>query len=283
MELKDKIQMLRERREGVHMAHVYYGDPNEEFSISLIKTLAENGADIIEFGIPFSDPISDGTTFQAACERALNAGITPEKCIRGVERLRGEGLETPIVVTTYFNIPYIMGFEKFLDKIAAAKAQAILIPDLPVEEAKPFMKIIEKRKMHLILQVAPTTSQERCKKILAEASAFIYLIGLEGVTGSRIRGLKATLKLIKTVKEITDKPLLVGFGVSKREHVETMVSGGADGVVVGSAYARIYAENLENPFQKLPKIAKLATEIKTGCMNGYKKGSSENYSSFSSD
>lgn len=272
MKLEEKIRMLRDRGEGVHMAHVYFGDPKEDFSISLIKTLAENGADIIEFGIPFSDPIADGAAFQAACERALKAGITPEKCIKGIERLRSEGLETPIVVTTYFNIPYTMGFEKFLDKIADAGAQAILIPDLPVDEAKPFMNLLEKRKMHLILQIAPTTSQERIKKILAEASGFIYLIGLEGVTGSRIRRLKSTLKITKIVKEITDKPLLVGFGVSKREHAETLVSGGADGVVVGSAYARIYAENLENPFQKLPEIAKLATEIKTGCMNGYKKG-----------
>lgn len=275
MELEDKIRVLREYREGVHMAHVYYGDPNEDFSINLIKTLAENGADIIEFGIPFSDPIADGATFQAACERALNAGITPEKCIKGIERLRSNGLEEPIVVTTYFNIPYIMGFERFLDKIAAARAQAVLVPDLPVEESKPFMGMAEKRKIHLILQVTPTTSPERLRKILAEASCLIYLIGLEGVTGSRIRGLKTTLKLVRKVKETTDKTILVGFGVSKREHAETLVSSGADGVVVGSAYTRIYAENLENPFQKLPEIAKLANEIKSGCINGYRNRSSE--------
>ncbi|MCS7115350.1 MAG: tryptophan synthase subunit alpha [Nitrososphaerota archaeon] len=275
MELEDKIQILRERREGAHMAHVYYGDPNEIFSISLIKTLAENGADIIEFGIPFSDPIADGATFQAACERALNAGVTPEKCIKGIERLRSEGLKTPIVVTTYFNIPYTMGIEKFLDKIAVAGAHAILVPDLPLEEAKPFMDMAEKRKIHVILQVAPTTSPERRRKILAETSCFTYLIGLEGVTGSRIKGLKAALKLIRNVKETTDKPLLVGFGVSKREHAETLVYGGADGVVVGSAYAKIYAENLENPFQRLPEIAKLAKEIKNGCISGYRKRSTE--------
>lgn len=273
MELEDKIQILKKRVEGVHMAHVYYGDPNEDFSISLIKTLAENGADIIEFGIPFSDPIADGATFQAACERALKAGVTPEKCIKGIERLRFEGLDAPIVVTTYFNIPYTMGFEKFLDKIAVAGAQAVLIPDLPFEEAKPFIEMVKKRKMHLILQVAPTTSPERCKKILAEASGFIYLIGLEGVTGSKMRSLKTTIKLIRKIKETVNKPLIAGFGVSKREHAETLVSAGADGVVVGSAYARIYAENLENPLQKLPKIAKLANEIKNGCISGYRKRS----------
>ena len=269
MDIESKFQDLKRRGEGAHMAHVYYGDPHEEFSLRLIKTLAENGADIIEFGIPFSDPIADGATFQAACERALKAGITPAKCIEGIKRLRSEGLETPIVVTTYFNIPYVMGFERFLDRIAAAGAQAVLIPDLPVEEAEPFMGIAKKHRLHMILQVTPTTSPERLKRIAAEASGFIYLIGLEGVTGLKLKSWKAAFQLIRRVKEKTDKPVLVGFGVSKGEHAEALVAAGADGVVVGSAYARIYAENLENPFKKLPEIAKLVQEIKFGCTLGY--------------
>jgi tryptophan synthase alpha chain len=269
MDLEEKFQELRRRKEGIHMAHVYYGDPSEEFSIKLMETLAENGADIIEFGIPFSDPIADGATFQAACERALKAGVTPAKCLGGIKLLRSRGLEAPIVVTTYFNIPYIMGFEKFLNRVRVAGAQAVLIPDLPVEEAEPFMKMAGERKLHMILQVTPTTSPERLKRIVAEASGFIYLIGLEGVTGSKLKSQKATFKLIGRVKENTDKPILVGFGVSKGEHAKALVVAGADGVVVGSAYARIYAENLEDPFKKLPEIAKLAREIKLGCIRGY--------------
>lgn len=269
MDLEEKFQELKRRREGFHMAHVYYGDPSEDFSIKLMETLAENGADIIEFGIPFSDPIADGATFQAACERALNAGVTPAKCIEGIKRLRSGGLEASIVVTTYFNIPYVMGFERFLDRVMAAGAQAVLIPDLPVEEAEPFMEMAGKRKLHMIFQATPTTSAERLKRIVAEASGFIYLIGLEGVTGSKLRSQKAAFKLIRKVKEKTDKPVLVGFGVSKGEHAEALVAAGAEGVVVGSAYARIYAESLEDPFKKLPEIAKLAQEIKLGCTHGY--------------
>lgn len=114
--LEIKIQELRERREGAHIAHIYYGDPCEEFSMKLVEVLVSNGADIIEFGMPFSDPIADGPVFQAACERTLNAGITPAKYIDAIRKLRDNGLEAPIIVTTYFNIPYIMGFEKFLEK-----------------------------------------------------------------------------------------------------------------------------------------------------------------------
>ena len=270
MDLEEKFQELKKRKEGAHMAHVYYGDPNEDFSVKLIETLAENGADIVEFGIPFSDPIADGATFQAACERALKAGVTPVKCIEGIKRLRAEGLNMPIIVTTYFNIPYVMGFEKFLNKIKGAGVQGILIPDLPVEEAKPLMGIVRKKRLHLILQVAPTTSQERLKELLKSSSGFVYLIGLEGVTGSKLKSPESALKLIKAVREKTSIPIMVGFGISKGEHAEAIVSAGADGVVVGSAYARIYSKNLKDPFKKLPEIAKLAREIKLGCIKAYR-------------
>ncbi|MEM2911909.1 MAG: tryptophan synthase subunit alpha [Candidatus Bathyarchaeia archaeon] len=270
MDLEEKFQELKRRREGAHMAHVYYGDPNEEFSIKLIETLAENGADIIEFGIPFSDPVADGAVFQASCERALKGGITPAKCIEGIRRLRTSGLKVPLVVTTYFNIPYVMGLENFMEKVRDADAQAVLIPDLPLEEAEPLMRLADKAELPLILQVAPTTSKERLKKILENASGFVYLIGVEGVTGAKLENPHYTLKLIKTVKEKTNIPVMVGFGVSKREHAEAIVTAGADGVVVGSAYARIYADNLENSFKTLPKIAELAREIKLGCINGYR-------------
>jgi len=268
---EEKFSELRDRREGAHMAHVYYGDPCEEFSIKLIETLVENGADIIEFGIPFSDPIADGPIFQAACERALNAGITPEKCMEGIKKLRNNGVDAPIVVTTYFNIPYVMGFESFLDKIKDAGAQGVLIPDLPFEEAKPYIQLASKKGLHLILQVASTTSQRRLHEILRAASGLIYLISLEGVTGSRLKKMGTAFELIKIVKSRTSVPLMVGFGISRREHAEIMVAAGADGVVVGSAYAKVYVKEVDNPFKALPKIAELVREIKIGCINGYRK------------
>lgn len=271
MRFEELFNALRIRREGAHMAHVYYGDPCEKFSIKLIETLADAGADIIEFGIPFSDPIADGVIFQAACERALKVGVTPVKCLEGVRKLRSRGLEVPIILTAYFNIPYNMGLEIFLDKAKEVGVQGILIPDLPVDEAKPLIKMTGKRRLHLILQVAPTTSKKRLKQILSRASGFIYLIGLEGVTGSRIRSQKTTVKLIEKVKVNTTTPIMVGFGISKREHAEVMVAAGASGVAVGSAYAKIYSKSLKDPFQTLPEIAQLAKEIKNGCISGFQK------------
>jgi tryptophan synthase alpha chain len=269
--LEEKFNELRDRREGAHMAHIYYGDPCEDFSVKLTETLVKNGADIIEFGIPFSDPIADGPIFQAACERALNAGINPEKCIEGIKKLRNNGVAAPIIVTTYFNIPYVMGFESFLERIRNAGVQGVLIPDLPFEEAKPYIQMASEKGLHLILQVAPTTSQQRLHEILRAASGLIYLISLEGVTGSRLKKMNNAFKLIKIVKSCTSVPLMVGFGISRREHAEMMVAAGADGVVVGSAYAKIYVKKMDNPFEALPKIAELAREIKIGCINGYRK------------
>ena len=130
MNLEEKFQELKNKGEGAHMPHVYYGDPNEDFSFKLLETLTKNGADIIEFGIPFSDPTADGPTFQAACERALENGTTPTKCIQGIKKLRASGIENPIVVTTYYNIPYVVGVGKFLSKIKTAGAQAIIVPNV---------------------------------------------------------------------------------------------------------------------------------------------------------
>lgn len=271
MNLEEKFRELKDRREGAHMPHVYYGDPNEEFSLKLIKNLVENGADLMEFGIPFSDPTADGPTFQAACERALKNSITPAKCIQGMKKLRSNGLEIPLIVTTYYNIPYVAGIGAFLSEIKKAGAQAILVPDLPVEEAGILLDEGKKRGVNIILQVTSTTNEDRLKKIVDIASGFLYVINVEGVTGARESLATSTLKLVNRVRRHTDVPLLAGFGISKREHAAAVVSAGADGAVAGSAYAKIYEKNLKKPEETLPEIARLANQIKRGCIEGYRR------------
>ncbi len=271
MDLEKKFRELRERREGAHMPHVYYGDPNEEFSLKLIRRLVENGADLLEFGIPFSDPTADGPTFQAACERALKKRITPAKCIQGIKELRRSGIDIPLVVTTYYNIPYAVGIGAFLSEIRKAGAQAIIVPDLPIEESDVLLAEGKKWGVHVILQVAPTTTEDRLKKIADVASGFLYVMGVEGVTGARESIADSTLKLVSRVRRHTDVPALAGFGISKREHASAVVSAGADGAIVGSAYAKIYEKNLKEPEETLHKIGRLATEIKQGCIEGYRQ------------
>jgi tryptophan synthase alpha chain len=269
MNLEDKFKELQNKGEGAHMPHVYYGDPHEEFSLRLIETLVENGADILEFGIPFSDPTADGPTFQAVCERALENGITPTRCIEGIKKVRERGIENPIVVTTYYNIPYVTGVGNFLNKIKEAGAQAIIVPNVPVEEADELLAEGTKSSIHPIFQIAPTTTEDRLKKIVDIASGFLYVIGVEGVTGVRESLGDYTLKLVKRVRKHTDMPLLAGFGISTRKQASAVVAAGADGAIVGSAYARVYEKNLEKPEETLPEIARLVGQIKQGCIEGY--------------
>ncbi|MCW4022351.1 MAG: tryptophan synthase subunit alpha [archaeon] len=271
MRLENKFKELKNKGEGAHMPHVYYGDPHEEFSLKLLETLVRNGADILEFGIPFSDPTADGPTFQAVCERALQKGMTPNKCIEGIKKIRAKGIENPIVVTTYYNIPYVMGVGNFLKKIKDAGAQAIIVPNVPVEEADILIVEGKKNGIHPIFQVAPTTTEERLKKIADIASGFLYVIGVEGVTGVRERIGDSTFKLVERVRKHTDMPLLAGFGISTKEQAANVVAAGADGAIAGSAYAKVYEKSLEKPEETLSEITELVTQIKQGCIEGYRQ------------
>ena len=264
MDLEETLLTLRNRGEGAFMPHVYYGDPNPLFSRQLIKTLAENGADLVEFGIPFSDPTADGPTFQAACERALGNGITPPKCIQGIRLLRETGLTIPLIVTTYYNIPYAMGIGRFFEEIKSAGAQGVIVPNLPFEEAEDMLEEGKKRGIHVILQVAPTTTEERLKRITDTASGFLYVMNVEGVTGARDSVSGSTLKLIKRVRRHTEIPLMAGFGISIGEQAETLMAAGADGVIAGSIFAKIYERSIGKPETALEAIAKLVTQIKKG-------------------
>jgi tryptophan synthase alpha chain len=271
MEIDQKFLELKEKGEGAYMPHIYYGDPNEEFSLELVKTLVSNGADLIEFGIPFSDPIADGTTFIEACERALKTRMTPIQRIEGVRKLRRIGVEVPIVLTTYYNIPYTIGLQIFAKQVKEAGVQGLIIPDLPVEEATEFLEATKEFDLKMIFLVAPTTDDARLRKIVEIASGFLYVINVEGVTGTRESVVQSTLDLIKRVRDCTDLPLMAGFGISRKEHALAMLSAGVDGIITGSAITEIYSKNLHSPEMSLPDIAKFAGEMKQACVEGYNR------------
>lgn len=270
MQIEAKFEELNERGVGAYMPHIYYGDPSEEFSQKAVEVLAENGADLLEFGIPFSDPTADGPTFQNACERALEGGITPKKCIRGIEKLREDGLEIPIVVTAYYNIPYVFGVEAFLNEISEAGAQGVIVPNVPAEESSSLVKAGEKAEVDVILQVTPNTSKERVKDIVKISTGFLYIVNFEGVTGVRGDVTGSTKNLIKMVREYSEIPLMAGFGISRVEQAKELVLSGADGVITGSALGRIYESNLKNPEEALPEIGEFASKMKQGCVEGYR-------------
>ncbi|MBS3815877.1 MAG: tryptophan synthase subunit alpha [Hadesarchaea archaeon] len=269
MKINEKFEELSNKKEGAYIPHIYYGDPSRDFSIKLVQELVESGADLIELGIPFSDPTADGPTFQAACERALENNVTPKDCIEGIKTLRENGVDIPIIVTTYYNIPYVWGIKSFLKDIKEAGAQGIIIPNLPVDEADEVLKASEETDISPIFLATPTTTEDRLKKIMKTTSGFLYIVNVEGVTGAREKIPKSTLKLIQKTKNQTEIPLVAGFGISSKEHAKSIISAGADGIITGSAIGKIYEKKLSNPEETLPDISRFAKELKKGCIEGY--------------
>jgi len=264
------LEKTFEKNRAVCMAHVYYGDPSEGFSVKEIKALCESGVDIVEFGIPFSDPTADGLVFQRACERALKAGMTPEKAIKGIRKLRRAGIKQPIVVTSYYNIIFQIGIEEFVKKIKRAGANALIVPDLPLEESSSLLGEGKKQGIKIILLVAPTTQKKRLKKILKQAQGFVYLVSVTGVTGSRESMQTKTLERINQIKKHSKIPILVGFGISKPQHAKAVIEAGANGVIIGSAIGRIYEKMLGSPEKSLAEIRKFAMKIKKSCRESVK-------------
>ena len=239
----EKFYELKNNKKLALMPFIMAGDPNIEITSKILLKLQENGADLIELGIPYSDPLADGPIIQLSASRALKAGTTPIKVITLLESLKGK-LNIPIILFTYLNPLLSYGFEKFCEMASNAGVSGLIIPDLPLEEAYKFSKIVSIHSMDLILLVAPTTPFERMKKISNQTKGFTYLVSVTGVTGERNKMENRVENLIAKLKEITATPIAVGFGISTPEHVNKVREWGADGVIIGSAFVkRISASN----------------------------------------
>ena len=218
------------------------GFPGVGETEAMFDAMVEGGADIVEVEIPFSDPLADGTTVQRVAFEALANGTTPAGCIDFVRRMRARHPETPIVFMTYLNPVLAYGLERFATDSAAAGADAVILVDLPPEEAAPAKAAFERAGLDLIFLVAPTSTQERIELICSRASGFVYCVSVTGVTGARTE-LPADLgAFLRRVRSCTNLPLAVGFGISRREHIEAL-SGLVDGVVVGSALLNVAGES----------------------------------------
>jgi len=253
----ERFEMLRERGEGALVGYLTLGDPTPEASEALARTLAEE-VDVLELGIPFSDPIADGRTIQGATDRALRAGTTPEHCFRIAEALR-EAADTPLVFMTYYNIVLQYGEERFVERCSSTGVDGLLVTDLPVEEAEHLRRVCRRHGVDMIFLIAPTTTEERVRRIVRKASGFLYLVSLLGTTGARDRLSELTLEKTRWARRFTRMPLAVGFGISKPEHVRAVLSAGADGVVVGSAFVRLVERY---GAEAAPHLARLARELK---------------------
>ncbi len=255
-----KFEELGSKGEGALISFVTAGDPNPELTPRIVQALAKY-ADIVELGIPFSDPIADGPTIQGATDRALKAGTTPESVRKIIRQIRRTS-DVPLVVLTYYNIVFKRGVDKFLRDFTAAGMDGIIIPDLPVEEAGEVLRATKKYGADLILLVAPTTTPERLKRICDASSGFLYIVSLLGVTGARKRLSGLVKPLIADVRKTSRVPIAVGFGISKPEHVKEVIEAGADGVIVGSAFVNLIAKNLGDRQRMLRELDQFGKTLK---------------------
>ncbi len=220
------------------------GYPGPAESLDAIMAMAELGVDGFEIGIPFSDPIADGPTIQAATQIALENGVTVKKCLSAVKTLRDNGVQQPMLMMGYANPLVAYGTDRFVQDAASAGADGLIVPDLPPEEAAMFAESCKREGMALVFMLAPTSNDQRIELAARNASGFIYVVSLTGITGAR-RDLPAYLKdFIARLRSKTEMPLVLGFGISRPEHARE-VSDLTDGFIVGSALVRAGGEGVE--------------------------------------
>ncbi len=246
------------------MSFITLGYPSLDASVKFADALLENGTDILEVGIPFSDPMADGPTIQAASNKALERGATPEKCLETISKIHQKHPEAPIVVLTYYNLIYRMGVEEFVKRAKQAGVSAILAADLSIEESSEFGEACKKHGIGTVFIVAPNTPGERINEISEHTTSFIYLMARYGITGAKKELGEITFNAIKKLKKETDLPVCVGFGISSPEHVKAVWEAGADCAIVGSAFINQIGEDAEKSSQKLAELSRELKQIPLG-------------------
>lgn len=245
------------------VSYVCAGDPDLATSLEVCRALIDSGVDVMELGVPFSDPLADGLTNQLAAQRALESGATQAQVFQLVRDIRKENDTVPIVFYTYYNLMFSNGLEQYVADAKAAGVDGLLVLDLPPEEAEDYLAACEAHGMKTVFLIAPTTPSARVGYIAKHASGFVYYVSRTGVTGVREDLAEDLKEMVAMIREATDKPLVVGFGVSKREQVAT-ISALADGVVVGSAIVNTIKENLGDPAAITGRMRELVMDLVAG-------------------
>ncbi len=260
--LKTRFDELAKNGRKALIPFITAGDPNPEFTVPMMHAMVEAGADVIELGVPFSDPMADGPVIQRASERALEHHMGLRKVLQLATEFRATDPTTPIVLMGYLNPIEIMGYEAFADAAQAAGVDGVLTVDLPPEEAEDCVALLSDRDIDQIFLLAPNSPVERIKKMDAVGSGYIYYVSVKGVTGAGHLDTSDVERKIAEIKQYTQLPLGVGFGVKNAETAQT-IANLADGVVVGSAFISKIEENLDNPEQAKTEIIDLITSMRS--------------------
>lgn len=245
------------------VSYVCAGDPDLETSLDVCRTLIKSGIDVLELGVPFSDPLADGLTNQLAAQRALESGITQADVFQLVRDLRRENDEVPIVFYTYYNLMFSNGMEAYVARAKEAGVDGLLVLDLPPEEAEEYVATCKEVGMGTVFLIAPTTPSKRVRYVAQHATGFVYYVSRTGVTGVRSDLAGDLAEMVAMIREATDKPLVVGFGVSNRDQVAA-ISRLADGVVVGSVIVNTIKDNLGDKVATLARMEALVTDLVAG-------------------
>lgn len=259
------------------VSYVTAGDPDIESTAAHVRALVDGGSDVVELGLPFSEPIADGPTIQEAITRSLSGGMTPGRYFDLVADL---DVDAPLVCMTYYNLIFqygpppttdltdeLVAIEPFVEAAADAGLAGLIVPDLPVDESEPLRRACQRHEVDLVFIVAPTTPAERLQRILDACSGFVYVQARLGTTGARTDVSEETYRSLARLPE-TDLPRAVGFGVSEAEHARAIVEAGADGVVAGSVFVDIVAEGDNSEGTVAERLRRTAHELKGGARAG---------------
>lgn len=257
--ITDRFQQLKQRGEPALIPYITAGDPDLETTFQALQALDQNGADLIELGVPYSDPLADGPVIQAAATRALSRGIRLSAILAGLKDLQ---LQAPVILFSYYNPIYQIGFSPYMDRIKTAGASGMVVPDLSLEEATPIREAAQQAGLDVILLVAPTSSPQRMAQIAAASSGFVYLVSTTGVTGQRESVAAQVQQLLADLRSQTSLPIGVGFGISNPDQARQVAQWGADAIIVGSAFVNRLAQ-AATPEAGIQSIAQFCQELKS--------------------
>lgn len=264
--IENTFAQLRQQQRKALIPYVTAGDPQRQTTVPLMHAMVDAGADLIELGVPFSDPMADGPVIQKACERALADGTSLRDVLAMVGEFRRQNDSTPVVLMGYLNPIERMGYEAFADACVEAGVDGVLLVDLPPEESGDTAPLFKQRGVDLIFLVAPTTTEARIRRIAEAASGYLYYVSLKGVTGAASLDVDDVAARVETIRNLTQLPIGVGFGIKDAQSARA-VSRVADGVVVGSALVNRVAEHADSPERIAPAVAAVLADMRTAMDN----------------
>ncbi|NAW77703.1 tryptophan synthase subunit alpha [Vibrio sp. V33_P6A3T137] len=256
------FQRLAAQNQGAFVPFVTIGDPNPQQSLRIMQTLVEAGADALELGMPFSDPLADGPTIQGANIRALASGTTPDQCFELISTIRAQYPDLPIGLLMYANLVYARGIDNFYQRCQQAGVDSVLIADVPTNESAEFVTAAKKYAIHPIFIAPPTASDETLQSVAELGSGYTYLLSRSGVTGAETKANMPVHALLDRLNQFSAPPALLGFGISEPEQVKQAIEAGAAGAISGSAVVKIIEQHLAEPEVMLDELKTFISAMK---------------------